>query len=504
MTVRQAVVAGWIGALLAAAPAGAQQWAQPKCDLKPGHYLVNSGVLYLKNASNTKFDEQRQKDLRDAERVLTQAVTTGGQEGNGAAWYYLGRRYVLLGDPVGADSTFRRAEQLAPQCASDIEAWRRFMWMPLYNKGVQAYQAGSSDSAIHYFKQASRIYPDATGFGAVASLFANAGETDSAAFYYGEVIRVAQGSDTTLQRQRREAMFNRGAVYNQAQRWKESEAAFRQYLEEVPGDAQALSGLAAAYAQTGRADSALAIYRMLLANAEQADPRHLFAAGVAMFNAAPEEPDSSAIWDRCRTARRPAGRATPAQTRQIATACHAEARDSMAAWRGPAMEYYRGAAGAFEAGLVHHAVNRDAMFNLVNTYYRLRDTVKMLGAAQKLYAVDPMNRNTVRLLATAWQLRGNIDSTLRYLEIAEEQLPAEVTVTSFAADDTRAMLTGLVTNIREKAAAPLALSFQFLDAKGDVVATRSAPVPALEGGASHHLEVRAEGSGIVAWRYRRE
>jgi hypothetical protein len=66
------------------------------------------------------------------------------------------------------------------------------------------------------------------------------------------------------------------------------------------------------------------------------------------------------------------------------------------------------------------------------------------------------------------------------------------------------MLTGLVTNIREKAAAPLALSFQFLDAKGDVVATQSAPVPALEGGASHHLEVRAEGSGIVAWRYRRE
>jgi hypothetical protein len=99
---------------------------------------------------------------------------------------------------------------------------------------------------------------------------------------------------------------------------------------------------------------------MLLANAEAADPRHLFAAGVAMFNAAAEEPDSSAISDRCR-ARPPAARTTAAQARQR---CNAEARDSMAAWRGPAMEYYRGAAGAFEAGLVHHAVNRDAMFNL--------------------------------------------------------------------------------------------------------------------------------------------
>jgi hypothetical protein len=125
----------------------------------------------------------------------------------------------------------------------------------------------------------------------------------------------------------------------------------------------------------------------------------------------------------------------------------------------------------------------------------------MLGAAQKLYAVDPMNRNTVRLLATAWQLRGNVDSTLRYLEIAEEQLPAEVIVTSFAADDTRAMLTGLVTNIREKAAAPFALSIQFLVAKG----SRRDPGGAgadTRGGASHRLEVRAEGSGVVAWRYR--
>ena len=72
MTVRQAVVAMWIGAAVAAAPSAAQ-WAPPKCELKPGHYLVNSGLLYVRNASTTKYEDQKQKDLRDAERVLTQA-----------------------------------------------------------------------------------------------------------------------------------------------------------------------------------------------------------------------------------------------------------------------------------------------------------------------------------------------------------------------------------------------------------------------------------------------
>ena len=502
MTVRQAVVAVWTGSMLAVAPAGAQ-WAPPRCDLKPGHYLVNSGLLYVRNASNTKYEDQKQKDLRDAERVLTQAVTTGGQEDNGAAWYYIGRRYVLLNDLEGADSAFRRAERLAPQCAQDIQTWRRFLWTPIYNKGVQAFQAGSSDSALLYFRRANHIHREPAGLSAMAALFANAGETDSAAFYYGEVVRVT-GPDSAQQRLRREAMFNRGALYNQARRWTESEAAFREYLAESPGDVQALAGLAAAFAQTGRTDSALATYQVLLSHADEAEPRHLFAAGVAMFNAAPEEPDSGAIWDRCRDATRPAGRATPAQTRQVAASCSAAARDSMSAWRAASRQYFRGATGAFEAGLARSPGNRDGLFNVVNTYYRLQDTVKMLGAAQQLYGVDPMNRNTLRLLAAAWQLQGKTDSTLYYLQIADTGLAAEVTVTTFTIADQGAEAAGMVTSVREQPIAAMTLAFEFLDTKGAVVAAQTVEVPALDPGASHPLRIQASGSGIVAWRYRRQ
>jgi tetratricopeptide (TPR) repeat protein len=502
MTVRQAVGVVWIGTVLAAAPAAAQ-WAPPRCELKPGHYLVNSGLLYVRNASNTKYEDQKQKDLRDADRVLTQAVTTGGQEDNGAAWYYIARRYVLLNDLAGADSAFRRAEQLAPQCAEDIRTWRRFLWTPIYNKGVQAYQAGSTDSALHYFRHANKIHREPAGLSAMAALFANSGEIDSAAYYYGEVVRVT-GADSAQRRLRREAMFNRGALYNQAKRWPESEAAFREYLAEAPGDVQALAGLATAFAQTGRTDSAIATYQILLAHADEAEPRHLFAAGVAMFNAAPDEPDSGAIWDRCRDANRPAGRATPAQTRQVAATCSAAAHDSMTAWRAASRQYFRGAAGAFEAGLVRSPGNRDALFNVVNTYYRLQDTVKMLSAAQQLYAADPMNRNTLRLFAAAWQLQGKTDSTLHYLEIAETTLPAEVTITTFAVAPQGVEVTGLVTSLREQPIPAMTLVFEFLDAKGGVVVAQAVEVPAIEPGASHALNITAAGADITSWRYRKQ
>ncbi|MGH7645515.1 MAG: hypothetical protein ACREMR_08000, partial [Gemmatimonadales bacterium] len=92
MTVRQ-VLGTAATVLVGAMPLGAQArgWAPAKCDLKPGQFLVNSGLLYLKSASETRFEDQREKDIRDAHRVLTQALTTGGQDRNPAAWYYFGR-----------------------------------------------------------------------------------------------------------------------------------------------------------------------------------------------------------------------------------------------------------------------------------------------------------------------------------------------------------------------------------------------------------------------------
>jgi hypothetical protein len=52
--------------------------------------------------------------------------------------------------------------------------------------------------------------------------------------------------------------------------------------------------------------------------------------------------------------------------------------------------------------------------------------------------------------------------------------------------------------------APVALTVEFLDAKGGVVATQDVQVPALEPGKTQELKATAQGAGITAWRYKRK
>src|SRR2546426_7888206 len=74
---------------LSAAPAslwGQGQWVppQPPCDLPAGHFKVTGGVLYLKNAAEKP--NQRDQQLAQARKVLTEAIAQDHQEKNPAAW----------------------------------------------------------------------------------------------------------------------------------------------------------------------------------------------------------------------------------------------------------------------------------------------------------------------------------------------------------------------------------------------------------------------------------
>src|SRR2546430_16556925 len=136
MTVKQAL--GFAVCILAAAlpprVTHAQQiWLPAACDIKPGHQLVNSGMQSLKSAFTTKFADQKTKDLKDAERVLTQAVTTGKQEKNPAAGYYPGRYYMMAEDLGGADSALCKGRAVAPACTDDSALLRRLAWVPDFN-----------------------------------------------------------------------------------------------------------------------------------------------------------------------------------------------------------------------------------------------------------------------------------------------------------------------------------------------------------------------------------
>ena len=499
MTVKQ--VLGLLTCVVVAAPVGAaaQLWLPAACDIKPGHYLVNSGALYLKSAFTTKFADQRAKDLKDANRVLMQALTSGGQEKNPAAWYYLGRYYLIADDLVGADSAFTKALALAPKCKDDIALYRRQAWVPVFNAGVQAWQGGNTDSAIASFRRANQIYQvEPMGFMYLANLFVSANQMDSAAKYFR--LAVPAASDPKYAKDRRDAFFNVARVYHSAQRYDEAEAAYQEYLAAYPRDVQAMASLAGLLLRSGKRDSAMALYARIPDHADSADASELIAAAQNVLNAVPQAPDSTAIASACRAAQR---KKTPPPTpRQIALRCDPVAVDTMRKFHMVADPQYRIASRLYDAGLAKNPYSRDALYNFSGISFLVGDTSRVLPLAQRLYALDPMNKNTIAKLVGAWQLLGKKDSVLYYLQVADT-LPVEVTVSNFTTTENAASVEGLLTNSRSKPSTPLTVTFEFLDAKGNVVATRPQPIPALDAGANHAFTLKADGAGIAGWRYRR-
>jgi tetratricopeptide (TPR) repeat protein len=538
---RKPILATMLGTLLLAPAVAAGQvtglWIPPKCDIKPGHFLVNSAVLYLINAAKTRFDDVRERDLRDANRSLTQALTTGGQDKNPAAWYYLGRYYVIRNDAVGADSAFRKAETLMPACKEDILFYRRnALWVPVFNAGVAALTAQNHDSAIAAFRRANLIYDaEPQGFAMLATVFFNIPAEaflpdsvfrlmypnlpdsaarmtydsitrtryDSAAKYFRRGFEAA--SDPRFAGEKKDAIFNLGNSFFAAQNYDSAAAAFSEYLRVVPNDPVAMARLGDVLSAGGHTDSAMAVYRQIIAHADSVESQSLFNAGVSIYNAAPPFPDTAALGSGCRTERR-AGRptVTATQRRAIAVACDSVMRQTVRDRDAAAAGNYRIAAQAFEAGLTKNPQSRDGLYNLANAFLALREPDKMLPIAQRLILVDPMNRNAVRLVAQAWQLKNKGDSALHYVILADSLLPVDVTVSRFSPGDQNASITGLITNYHNKPSTPFKLVCEFLNTGGEPVATQSVDIPTIDAGGNHPFTLQAIGAGIEAWRYRKK
>jgi tetratricopeptide (TPR) repeat protein len=475
-----------------------QEWNGAKCDIKAGHYLVNSGVLYLRSATGTHFADQRQKDLRDALRVLNQALTSGGQQKNPAAWYYLGRYYIEVDDAVGADSAFTKAVALAPSCQKDVNEWRRKIWVPVLNAGVAAWQAGNTDSAMASFRRANAVYTaEPPGFAYLAALLANAGQPDSAAKYFKLAVAAAQ--DPKFAKEKKDATFNLARVYHGMQRWSDAAQVYQEYLAAYPNDLQAKAGLASVYTAMGKRDDAMALYAQMLDRADSADASDLFRAGQQILSGL-TPPDTAAQGSRCRADARGAGRGFTA--RQIAARCDSTTRKAMRDFDAGVQGQYRMVERAYEAGLAKNPNDREALFTLAGVAVLTADTTRAVTAARRLYALDPLNRATLRMVAQAWQLAGKNDSTLRYLQLADS-IAVEVTIGAFTPDAQGATVTGVVTNVHPKPSPALAFTFEFLNAKGDVVAIATQSVSPIASGENQPFEVKASGAGIIAWRYKR-
>ncbi|MBE0592876.1 MAG: tetratricopeptide repeat protein, partial [Gemmatimonadales bacterium] len=375
---RQAVlVLGTAAVLGMAAPqAEAQAFRAPDCDLKAGHFLVNSGIVYIKGASEEGDLVKKERLLSDAQRNLIDAIDRGQQD-NPAVWYFLGRYYVMRNDPLGADSVFTRAAAMAPDCAEDINGYRQALWVPTINGAIESMQSGDFQTAKGQLRAAWAVYKEdnITPF-YLGQIYGNDGELDSATYFFQQVIDIGTADSSRIDNYNT-SILNLGLIAMMQDQWENAVVWFDRYRAEVdPDDAQALTSLAVAVAQLGDTVRAILLYDTVLARASSMGALDLIQTGTALFQAS----------------------------------------------------RYQQAVEAFKLALEKNPYYRPALYNLVNSYLAVYNDVEqddaeklataeaMEEAAVRLVRVEPHSADAMRLLAASYQLQQEDDSTLAVLE----------------------------------------------------------------------------------------
>ncbi len=441
----------------------------PTCELKSNHFKVSSGATYLKTGIEAEVPENRTRVLASGVKVLLEAIQQNGQKENPAAWYYLGRIYLQQGDLYGADSTLRLAEKLAPQCEKDISGYRRNAWVSLIKAGSAFEEQKNSDSALALYRQATLVYQKSpVAFYQVAALMNDKQMPDSAAIYFGRAVAASEGvTDTIEVKVRNRSAFNEAALLLNAKKYDGAIAAFERFLKWVPNDVEAKRGLASAYRGAGQTEKAQAIEQQLVASGAGAG------AGAGATGAAAGSDDLMSIGVNLYNDKK-----------------------------------YAEAAAAFEKAAAAEPYNRDALSNLSNTYLALKNGPKLLAAAQRLIAIEPLNETALKLVGEGYKQSGKVDDAVKTAEKVLA-LPVDIKVTDFTPTGSGANLTATAAGRQAQTPAGKAIPpkaqvvvFEFLDPKGTVVSTQEAQVQALAPGAPQELKLTAQGQGIAAWRYK--
>ena len=530
---RRAVSAG-VPLLFSSVLVAQAAWNPPACDIKPGHFRLNSVSVNFKTA--VEKPTQRDRMLAQSLDILNRSLTQDNQTQNPYAWYFLGRYYAEMNDAVGADSAFDRAESLAPQCAQDIAGYRRGLWEDVLNSGQRQQQEGKVDSAARSFRAASALVPaNPRPLFLLGSMYAARDQVDSATHYLREAASRSAG-DTAFAQARREALsqvarlsLRRVQTAPEVQRWSRTRFS-RDSLERVIGvDSAVLSRMDASSAgrrsrgarlspadqQTFARDSAARAGAVAAAKGNRAPMAQRAAADSAAAQpviepalaaardyvvAAPDDGDGVGVLSYLYAQSARTGDARAAfdsiyRSQPGEVVVEAGRRAIRSGLTGPG-------AAVLERGLAQAPADRDAWADLANAYRQLRDGPRMVEASRRLVSVDPLNRTAARLLATAWEISGQPDSARRAQARADSGIVVEVAVSSFVRNDNNAVLTAVAANSGGTASAPLRLQFEFLDAAGAVVGSQTAQIPAIPPQGSHQFEVTVAGNSARGWRYR--
>ncbi|MBI1967977.1 MAG: hypothetical protein HYS40_08305 [Gemmatimonadetes bacterium] len=521
---------------LPASPA-AGQWVppQPPCDVKVGHFRVNSAVVNLKTAAEKPT--LRDRMLSQTFDVLTRAIIGDKQDQNAGAWYYLGRYYVEVKDAAGADSAFARAQALAPRCAADIAGHRMTLAADQQTEGLRTWQEGKLDSAVTLLRLAAQLVPtNPKPLFSIGQLFASRDHLDSAVVYLRRGADAA-ARDTSFAEQRKDAL---GSIARQYLRRSQGDPAVQQWVRTrfsrdslervIATDSSVLGRMQASAASRRARGTRLApadqqvFSRDSSARSQSLGQGQAARSGLAARAAADSAAAQLAVAPAIQAFRDYLGAypddvesVSPLATLYAQSGRTGEAAATFdalyAADRDPGvlvdagqriLRAYLLTAGTtvLSRGLDRNPYNRDGLFDLANAYRVLRDSTRMLAAVRRLAELDPLNRDVLRLVATAWEMRGRADSAKRYNAQADSILQVDITVAGFGPDTSGYTLTAIASNQGRVTSAPLKLIFEFFDVRGALQGSRSVEIPAIPPFSTRQLEVHVSGTDLRGWRYR--
>ncbi len=515
---------------LAASPLQAQVWIPPQepCEFDPGRRTKDAGER-LGEATEADDPAIRATKLEEAADKLREAFD---RDENAGAWYYLGRYYVITEDPVGADSAFHQAAELIPDCAEDIQGYLVEAGAVALGAGSAAWVTGDRAAAVEHLQLAARLHPE----NPVPSLymgrvFVEQSEADSAAKYVRIGVDLA-GDDPQHARNRTSALrdlarlFETTAMETAGDRAVQSSVLRDSVDRRIGRDATILARLIAQWSgvnlrpeqlvayqndSAGRTEALAALQqtRESIARQHSSDSTAAapaLAAAVSAYEeysaAAPDDIDGGFRLVRLYGAagqldgvRRTTERLLTSETLsdgEVLRAAQTTFRESR----------YAMTAAVLEPLLQRNPNARSGLFLLSRVHLVRVNGEQLLATAQKLTQIDPMNAQSVRMLAGGWELVGRVDSARKYVALSDSGLQWTVDVSQFQAlTDTR--LRGQIRNLVNRPLPTVTLEFEFLDAQGATLYTGSADIPARQPGGQEQFQIQLPQTGAVAWRYRR-
>ncbi|MDQ6612341.1 MAG: FxLYD domain-containing protein [Gemmatimonadota bacterium] len=476
---------------VAPAPLMAQD-AASKCDeINDGSpFQLKGAGTYIVFIANPKKEDETKRHMKSAIGLLTtDADKIKNETGRQYLLLRLYNAYLGTGAPFVAkrgdlgyatntdgtenllmaiDTAVTYLEANVPTCKAVFRPYRDKYFGEFLNKAIAAMKANNVDSTKFYVRMAQSLSPnDPRTWNVLTAVYNTENKQDSAVYTMNKVIELS-GNDPVYKAVRQQARYNIAVLtLNDADAMQgeaktaglvKAKALLEAYLKDSPDDTNAKQALARTLTASGDTAAIANIFADMVDHPEKFTWIQLFEAA---SNASNARRDADAI-------------------------------------------------KLFNNGLALNPYHRDALFNLANALFALKDADRMLPTVQRLLAVDPNNGNAVRLYAGAWQVRrqaekdkakGNAmtDSILYWLD-REKKLDPRVNVSSAVATAKNYVVRGTVENTGASTAS-YTMKFQFLDKDGKALASKDVTVGPVAAGASASFSATVEMPGIIAYKY---